>query len=237
MKTLRISDDLVQFNSYLAPIDLSFNQYLLLGAEPLLVHTGAAGSVNQLLAHLEDALAGRDLAYIFASHFESDECGGFAALRTRYPRVKLLCSEVTARETGGFGVAGGCGATGHSDAVDGPGAGGDSDAIDVCLTQQPGAVLETGDARLEFLVYPSEVHLWDGLVLFERRRGVLFSSDLFGRFGQVEGEPEAGVWRDLVASLGLDRIPSPAGLQATQNALADLPVTLVAPGHGPCVRV
>lgn len=36
MNEIKISDDLYQFNIYLNFIDLSFNQYLLLGKEPFL---------------------------------------------------------------------------------------------------------------------------------------------------------------------------------------------------------
>ena len=213
MDTLRIDQDLLQFTSYLDPIDLSFNQFLLLGAEPLLVHTGAAPYAADLLPRLDDALGDRDLAYVFASHFESDECGGLGVLRRRYPDVRLLCSEVTAREIAGFGLGG------------------------ACSVQRPGSVFETPDARLEFLAYPSEVHLWEGLMLFERRRGILFSSDLFGRFGRIEGELVAGAREELMTSLGPDRIPSPPALEEVRQALSVLPVSLVAPGHGPCIRL
>lgn len=74
-------------------------------------------------------------------------------------------------------------------------------------------------------------------MLFERRRGILFSSDLFGRFGRIEGEPVAGVRGELMASLGPDRIPSPSALEEVRRALSVLPVSLVAPGHGPCIRL
>ena len=138
MDAIQLGEDLVQFNSYLEPIGLSFNQYLLMGPEPLLVHTGTVVHATALLPRLEETLGGRDLAYVFASHFESDECGGLAVLRKRYPDARLLCSDVTARQLGGFGIA------------------------SECLPQAPGAALEISNARLEFLAYPSEVHLGTG---------------------------------------------------------------------------
>ena len=36
---------------------------------------------------------------------------------------------------------------------------------DAALVQSPGDVLPTPDAEFEVIVYPSDVHLWEGLVL------------------------------------------------------------------------
>jgi len=35
----------------------------------------------------------------------------------------------------------------------------------------------------------------------------------------------------------LERIASPTGLERTREALLALPVSLIAPGHGPCIRL
>ena len=213
MDIIRIEEDLLRFSSYLEPIDLSFNQYLVVGEAPLLVHTGTVAHVPALLPQLQKALEGRDLAYVFVSHFESDECGGLGQLLQAYPNVRTICSESTARQLSGFGIS------------------------DATLIQSPGDVLRTADAEFESVIYPSDVHLWDGLVLFDRQRRVLFSSDLFMQFGRVEGEAETSDWQSLVDGITPDRIPSTDGLRKTQKALLALPVSLVAPGHGPCIRL
>ena len=57
------------------------------------------------------------------------------------------------------------------------------------------------------------------------------------QFGKVEGEAEAADWASLVDDIALDRIPSAEGLKKTWEALLGLPVSLVAPGHGPCIRL
>ena len=146
---VRIQEDLLRFSSYLEPIDLSFNQYLVAGEAPLLVHTGTVTQVAACCRSCENVLEGRDLAYVFVSHFESDECGGLGKLLDIYPNARPVCSESTARQLSGFGIS------------------------DAALIQSPGDVLPTTDAEFEVIVYPSDVHLWEGLVLFERRRRVL----------------------------------------------------------------
>jgi len=39
-RTIDVADGIVQLTTYVADIDFSFNQYLVLGDEPLLFHTG-----------------------------------------------------------------------------------------------------------------------------------------------------------------------------------------------------
>ncbi len=213
MDTLKIQNDLLQFSTYVAPINLSFNQFLLLGSAPLLVHTGSAIHAQALLPQLPQALGDRRLTYLFISHFESDECGGLSLLLQRYPDVQPLCSAVTSRQLSGFGIT------------------------NNVLVQAPGQILKTPDGELEFIAYPSEMHLWEGLILFERTRAVLFSSDLFLQMGPVGGGPVTSDWKKQVDSLTLDKIPSPPALEKLQNTLRGLPVALIAPGHGPCIRL
>jgi hypothetical protein len=56
MEILEIQNDLIQFNSYFEPINMSFNQFLLLGAAPPLVHTGTAMQSQTLLSPLINIL-------------------------------------------------------------------------------------------------------------------------------------------------------------------------------------
>ncbi|MGE5509591.1 MAG: hypothetical protein ACM3RP_14070 [Chitinophagales bacterium] len=206
-------EGLFMFNSYVAPIDLSFNQFLLLGPEPLLVHTGTAAQADELAPQLERALGGRRLAYIFISHFESDECGGLSRLLGRFPGAKPLCGAVTARQLAGFGITG--------DAV-----------VKAPGEKQPGEGL-----NLQFLPYPSEAHLWEGLLAYEAQRGILFSGDLFTRRGRV-GQPLAvSRWAEEVGAITEAQIPSPSARQALQGELARVPVRFVASGHGPVLEV
>ncbi len=51
-----ILKDLYRFSSYVPPIDLTFNQYLLLTDEPVLVHTGTISQAAALLPDLKAIL-------------------------------------------------------------------------------------------------------------------------------------------------------------------------------------
>ncbi len=72
----QIFDDLYQFTSYAPPIDLTFHQYLLNMDEPILISfRKQTNRLKHSLPQIKDVLKGRELKYIFISHFESDECG------------------------------------------------------------------------------------------------------------------------------------------------------------------
>lgn len=134
----QITPQLWRHTTYNQFIDLTFNQYVLAGSEPILIHTGSDPDAPSLLR----ALQGRKLSYVFVSHFESDECGALCSILEVYPSLKVITSAVTARQLAGFGIK--------------------ADVIIAEDTQR----LALGDLELEMVAYPSEMHLWDGLLCY-----------------------------------------------------------------------
>lgn len=215
MNVKKISDTLYMFTTYEVHIGLTFNQYLLLAKEPLLVHTGSRHQTVTLLPELKRILGGQALSHIFISHFEGDECGGLGLLTEAYPDVKPICSAVTARQLAGFGLAEG----------------------QQPVIKAPGDTLETGDYTLQFISYPAEMHLWEGLLAYEQRQGILFSSDLFTRRGLMDTVTVGATWSGEVDKITEHQIPSPSAREVLQKTLMSMPVKMVAPGHGPCLDV
>ncbi|MGE5605483.1 MAG: MBL fold metallo-hydrolase [Bacteroidota bacterium] len=209
----RIYEDLVQFSTHFAPINLSFHQYFLPGDEPLLVHTGNVQQAKAFLPQLKAELKGKELKYIFISHFEADECGGLTYILEQFPNAKPICSEVTARQLGGFGLTN-----------------------DVIL-KKPGEKLFTDNYELVFFAYPSEMHLWEGLLSMENRRGIFFSSDLMIRFGESAGSIVDSDWNAEINNIRPEQVPDPARLAKLQDTLSQLKPKFVATGHGPCLRL
>ena len=207
-----IYEDLYQFSSYIPPINLSFHQYLLLTEEPILVHTGSIERAEALVPQLKAALLGRALKYIFMSHFESDECGGLSILLKHFPEATPICSEVTARQLSGFGIT------------------------NNTLVKKPGEKLTSGDYELEFISYPSEMHLWEGLLLMENKRGIFFSSDLVFRFGEANGQVIEGNWQSEIDNISVEQVSDPERKAKLQETLAQLKPKFVAVGHGPCLK-
>lgn len=207
-----IYEDLHQFSSYVAPIDLSFHQYLLLADEPVLVHTGNMQQAEALVPQLKAALGDKQLKYIFISHFESDECGGLSLILEHFPEARPICSEVTARQLSGFGIT------------------------NNTVVKKTGEKLNLGNHELEFISYPSEMHLWEGLLIMEKNLGIFFSSDLVFRLGEASGSIIEGYWKEEVDRISPEQVPDPERRAQLQQTLAELKPKFAAVGHGPCLK-
>jgi flavorubredoxin len=208
-----INKDLHQFSSYIQQINLTFHQYLLLGDEPLLVHTGNVIQAEALLPQLKAALNGKDLKYIFISHFEADECGGLSVILEHFPEAETICSEVTARQLNGFGIR------------------------VKTIAKKAGEKLITDSYELEFINYPSEMHLWDGLLIMENIRRIFFSSDLMFAIGKEIDTVKESKWSMEVNSILQEQVPDSNKLEQLQQALRLLKPSFIATGHGPCLKL
>lgn len=208
-----IDEDLYQFSTHIPPIDLSFHQYLLLTDEPLLVHTGNVQQAAALVPQLKALLKDKDLKYIFISHFEADECGGLLQILEQFHNARIICSEVTGRQLSGFGLT------------------------DQFIVKKPGEKLKSGAFELEFFSYPSEMHLWEGLLAMENQRRIFFSSDLMLRFGEAAGIVVESNWSQEVNNIRPDQVPEPELRAQLQKTLNQLNPRFIATGHGPCLKV
>jgi len=208
-----IYNDLYQFSAYVPPINISFHQYLLLTDEPVLIHTGSMQQAEILIKQLKDTLNGKALKYIFISHFESDECGSLAIMLDHFPEAKPICSEVTARQLSGFGIT------------------------NECIIKKPGEKIITKDYELEFISYPSEMHLWEGLLLMENKRGIFFSSDLMFGLGNAANAVIDGDWKTEIDKISSMQVPDQVGKSKLQQTLSEISPRFIATGHGPCIKL
>jgi flavorubredoxin len=213
MDEKKVFENLYRFTSYIPPINLTFNQYLLLGEEPILFHTGSHAQAVELAPKIKNLLDSKVLAYIFVSHFESDECGGLEFLLQHFPEAKVICSEITARQLTGFGF--------NYNLV----------------VKKPGETLETKGGSLTFVSYPSEMHLWEGLLAVETKSQIIFSSDLFIRMGQITEGIVASSWENEIHRIAPIQVPSSEALEVLRQTLKGLPIKYIAPGHGPVLQM
>lgn len=204
-----IYKNLYQFTTYIPPMDFTIHQYLLVSDPVILFSTGTIRQAQTILPQIRKLLKGKALDYIFVSHIESDECGGLPVFRKAYPDVTVICSELGARELPGYGDDG------------------------VILIGKPGAVLDDGDLSLRFFAYPSEVHLQNGLVCYEKQSGIFYSADLMLRYGDAGGKTIEGAWKQEVSGIALEHVPH--AFTELKSALETVSPHFVAVGHGYCV--
>jgi flavorubredoxin len=208
---INIYDNLYQFTQEISIINLTFHQYLLLTEEPILIYTGDYEQAEFILPKVKELLNGKKLKYILVSHMESDECGGLPVFFKEYPEVITVCSELTARELPGFGYKGEIRAYKHGD------------------------ILKGNDFSIKCINYPSEVHLQNGLLFFEEKRKIFFSSDLMLSFGMAAGKTRNNIWEKEVEGIGIQDIPNEEKLNILKSELKTIKPNFIAVMHGFCV--
>ena len=209
----KIFNYLHQFTTYASAIDLTFNQYLLNIDEPILIHTGDLNRARQLIPQIKEMIGDKELKYIFVSHFESDECGGITRILKEYPNAKVICSQVTARQLEGFGI------------------------LTNPLVKKPGEGMTIGGLQFEFISYPSEMHMWEGLLLYEINRGILFSSDLMISFGNLNTHIVESTLEKELKRIGREQIPDTEKRNILIEDLNKLNINFIATGHGQCIKI
>ena len=155
-----VSDGIFRLNHAVATPggDFSFNQYLIVDEQPLLVHTGP----RRLFAAVRDAIARvlpvERLRFVAFSHYESDECGGLDGLLAAAPQAVPLCSRVNAMING--------------DTFARP-----------ARPLADGEVIALGRHRLRWLDTPHLPHAWECGYLMEEQTRTLLCGDLFTQPG------------------------------------------------------
>ncbi len=208
----RILDGVYRIATFDQKVGIGFNQYLIMDDKPTLMHTGSATIFDGVLEALKGVVKPEDLAFAFISHFEADECGSLTRFLELAGGMSAVCPAVTGRQLQGFGLCANP------------------------MVKLPGDTLDLGKRRLRFLSYPSEMHLWEGLIAYEETDKVLFTSDLFLRRG-LAPEPIVEGQRREFSIIPSESIPSPEARQACQDTIDQLDIRVMALGHGPAVRI
>lgn len=210
-----IAPDLYRLSTYIARINLQFNQFLVIDDEPFLYHTGLRGMFSSVRDAVARIVNPAQIRWISFSHFESDECGSLNEWMAVAPRAEAVCGVIGALVN-------------INDFIGGR-----------ARTMATGEVLETGRHRFLFLETPHVPHSWDAGLFFEQTGATLFTSDLFLQNGNLSPLTEA----DLVGPARQSLLDYEAGplhhpypyvtwTNETLQMLAGLRPKLLATMHG-----
>jgi flavorubredoxin len=208
-----IGDDIYRLSIFAPgvspPAGFTFNQFLVLGDEPLLFHCGLRKMFPLVSAAVAKIIPVNRLNWLAFGHFEADECGSMNEWLAAAPQAQLA-----------HGMVGS--AVSISDVADRP-----------PRVLKSGEVIDIGGKRLRYIDTPHVPHGWDAGVLFEETTGVLFCGDLFTHVGDGPAMTEADIVGPSLAaedhfqftSLGPSTAP-------TLRKLADLAPRALAIMHG-----
>ncbi|MFC3068780.1 oxygen-binding di-iron domain-containing protein [Phenylobacterium soli] len=213
-----IADGVFRFSTFVpeidAPAGLTFNQFLVLGEEPLLFHTGLRRMFPALREAVGRVIAPERLRWITFGHFEADECGAMNEWLATAPDA-LVAHGHTACNVSLNDVA---------------------DRMPRALDD--GGTIELGNGkRVRYIDTPHTPHGWEAGVLFEESTGTLMCGDLFTQHGDRAALTEGDIVGPAIASediVGYSALNPDMG--ATIRRLAALKPTTLALMHGPAFR-
>lgn len=204
-------------NVYPIPKGVSYNSYVLLDEQTVLLDTADASVARNFFENVDAALAGRKLDYLVVNHMEPDHCALIESVLLRYPEVKIVTNaKAVAMIRQFFNL------------------GTDSEIHVV----SEGDTLCTGRHTLHFVMAPM-VHWPEAMVTYDSTDRILFSADAFGTFGAINGNiyaDEVDFERDYLdeARRYYCNIVGKYGLQV-QSVLkkaATLDIAMICPLHG-----
>jgi flavorubredoxin len=193
------------------PAGFTFNQFLVLGDEPLLFHTGP----KRMFPLVRDAVARlmkpQDLRWITFGHVEADECGAMNEWLALAPRA-----QVAHGKTGCF--------VSLNDLAD-----------RAPLMLDDGEVIDIGgNKRLRYLDTPHVPHGWEAGLLYEEVSGTLLCGDLFTQVGDGPALTGGDIVGPATAAEDMFKYSSlNPNMGSTLRRLAELRPRKLALMHGP----
>jgi flavorubredoxin len=192
-----------------SPEGFTFNEFLVLGDEPLLFHTGPRGMFPLVAGAVATVTPVEGLRWITFGHVESDECGSMNMWLAAAPHAQVAHGAL------------GC----------------DISLNDLCdrppRALAEGEVIDIGGKRLRQISTPHVPHGWEAQVLFEETTGTLLCGDLFTHVGACPALTTSDVVGAAVAAEQMFHATAMAPHTAqTLRSLGDLEPTTLALMHG-----
>ena len=152
------------------PHGVTYNSYIIKDDKSVLIDTVKSSLMDGFLDRLDCILDGSALDYVVINHMEPDHSGSLALIKRLYPGVKFIGNAKTKEMMNNFyGIT--------------------DDFVEV----KEGDVLDIGHHKLSFVMAPM-VHWPESMATYDTTDRILFSNDIFGGFGAIEG----GIFDDQV---------------------------------------
>jgi len=203
------------------PNGISYNAYLIRDKKNALIEGGVKVNYSrEFFRKLEKIINLEELDYIVVNHMEPDHTGTLPHLYRLAKNAKIIISQKGRELLADFYRIS------------------DNERV---ITVKDGEVIALGEKRLRFISTPF-LHWPETMMTYEESSKILFSGDVFGSYGALNGRLFDNNWvleeymseskRYYTNIVGLFTGP-------TQNALKklkDLDIDLIAPSHGPIIK-
>ena len=193
------------------PAGFTFNQFLVVGDEPLLFHTGPRRMFPLVRAAVAKVLEPEALRWITFGHVEADECGAMNDWLAIAPRAEVAHGAIA------------CSVQLMDLADRAPRQLADGEVIDL-----------GGGKRVRYVDTPHTPHGWDAGVIYEESTATLLCGDLFTQVGNAAALTSDDIVAPAILAEDLFQFStlSPR-MGSTIRRLADLAPRTLALMHGP----
>lgn len=210
-RVTEVAPGLHQVTTVLPGMPLLFNQYVIVGDEPMLFHTGMRSTFAAVSTAVSRVLPPESVRWVSFGHVEADECGSMNDWLALAPHSTVAHSMI------------GC-MVSLGDLADRPPRPlGDGDELDI------------GGHVLQWFDTPHVPHAWEAGVLYDRTTKTLLCGDLFTWFRHFEPTIDDDIVGPAVEAE--DSAPGSLSLHplsgATIRRLSDLEIDTLAPMHAP----
>lgn len=210
-----IADGIYRLSTYVPvvapPAGFTFNQFLVVGDEPLLFHTGPRGMFPVVREAVARIVPPEQLRWITFGHVEADECGSMNQWLALAPQAQVAHGAIACSVQ-------------LADLADRP-------PHELANDQ----VLELGRGkRVRYLDTPHTPHAWDAGVIFEESTSTLLCGDLFTQVGGGPALTADDIVGPAIAAEDMFRYSSlHPEMGSTIRRLATLSPRTLALMHGP----
>lgn len=207
-------------NIHPIPEGISYNSYLLLDKETVLLDTVDWSICKGFIENIQHILGDRPLDYLVINHMEPDHAGSIGEVVLRYPNVKIIGNKKTFDFMRQFGF----------------------NVNENIIEVKDRDSMSFGNHELIFISAPM-VHWPETMATFDTTNGVLFSADAFGTFGSLDGKlfndemdfekeflvPARRYYTNIVGKYGPQ-------VQTLLKKAIDFDIKYICPLHGPVWR-
>jgi flavorubredoxin len=193
------------------PAGFTFNQFLVLGDEPLLFHTGPRRMFPLVGSAVGRLIAPERLRWITFGHYEADECGAMNEWLAIAPHAEVAHGPTACLVS-------------LNDMADRP-----------PRILQDNETIDLGQGkRVRYLDTPHTPHGWEAGILYEETTGTLLCGDLFTQLGDGPALTEADIVGPAIVAEDIFNYSSlNPGMGATIRKLTQLSPRTLALMHGP----
>ena len=205
-------------NYWPIPKGVAYNSYLIADEKVAVIDTIERSKMDDYVDNIQSVLGGRKVDYLIVNHMEPDHTGAIRTLLAHYPEAKIVGNAKTFPMLKNFYHV-------------------SNNLVEV----KEGDLIDLGKHKLNFYMAPM-LHWPETMVTFESTEGILFSGDIFGAFGTLDGglfddevdldyleEEISRYYSNIVGKYG-----QPA--QTALKKLGGLPIKMVCATHGPIRR-